>query len=54
MNGVPTRCKEFLVGYGVKVDSEDEARIVHPPHSYPYPKAYCALSYSNSFYHHIK
>ncbi len=48
MSGVPARRKELLVGCGAEVESEDQARSVHPPHSYPYPKAYCALSSPNS------
>jgi hypothetical protein len=54
MNGIPPRCKDLLVGYGVKVESEDQVRSMHPPHSYPYPKVYCALSSSNSSCHHSK
>jgi hypothetical protein len=53
MNGVPPRCKELLVGYGVEVESENQVKNMHPPHSYPYPKVYCALSF-NSSCHHIK
>ncbi len=53
MSGVPARRKELLVGCGAEVENEDQARSVHPPHSYPYPKAYCALSSPNSSCHSL-
>jgi hypothetical protein len=54
MIGVSARCKKLLVGCEVEVENEDQARSVHPPHSYPYPNAYCAFSSSNSSCHHIQ
>jgi hypothetical protein len=41
MIGACARRKELLVGCGVEVKNENQARSVYPPHSYPYPKAYC-------------